>query len=298
MKLRLILAATAAVLLAACSGGNGRSSDNDINKGTRAQSEGANSQRDGAAGEGGTKRGKTAKTVTREFPVYEDFYQVTNVGSLNIEITQGPCRVYAEGDSTLIASIVYDNDGGGVSFNLPLEENTDVNRYNLNSNVTMHVSCPEPRIIANCGGGNIRIKGSIRTSDLHIGGMGDGLIESDSIVCQTFRYEQTSNTKAQFAHIDCTEAAVMAYGRGKTEFSATVSGKTMVDVGDVGTIHGTIASPLVTVYAAGQGKTKLQLDTKELEVSAYEKCTVELDGSAVRKHYNQGRDAKLIDHLK
>ena len=63
--------------------------------------------------------------IQRNLPVHNDFFGITNIGSINIEFTEGPCSATVEGDSLLVSSLRYDVDGGLLTLSIPSEENSD-----------------------------------------------------------------------------------------------------------------------------------------------------------------------------
>ncbi|MBQ2586231.1 MAG: hypothetical protein II570_04830, partial [Bacteroidaceae bacterium] len=65
--------------------------------------------------------------IQRNLPVHNDFFGITNIGSINIEFTEGPCSATVEGDSLLVSSLRYDVDGGLLTLSIPSEENSDIN---------------------------------------------------------------------------------------------------------------------------------------------------------------------------
>ncbi len=61
----------------------------------------------------------SSKSITVELPVYESFAQITNLGSCDIDITPGPCKVTATGDSVAISRLIYDVSSNALTISMP-----------------------------------------------------------------------------------------------------------------------------------------------------------------------------------
>lgn len=235
--------------------------------------------------------------MTRTFPVHEDFYQVTIVGSFQIELSEGPCSVTAIGDSATIAHMRCSVSYGGLTLSTPTEENFDVTPYAMAGATRVLVTLPELRILANCAGGHIRYNGLLRTPRLHIGGMGAGSIEMDSVACGHFRYECSRETDAHFGIVACDTAELLTYGTGRTQVGVAASELVICDLSGQGGMEVKASAPAIYIHGLTAGEATFDVQANELMVEWQGSGTAKLSGTAKQQTLNTNHKGELIDEL-
>ena len=235
--------------------------------------------------------------IQRNLPVHNDFFGITNIGSINIEFTEGPCSATVEGDSLLVSSLRYDVDGGLLTLSIPSEENSDINHYETNPRITAKISCPELRILSNIGGGNITLP-VLHSTKIDMGGMGGGSITADSIFCPDFKYQSNSNTKASFKYIEGETATILCYGMAPTDANVVSSKKTVIDASNKNDLTLKVKSANVDLISTGSGTATIDLDVDEITASVQGNGKVILNGRAGKKELKNGKNAVLEDNLR
>lgn len=236
-------------------------------------------------------------TIQRILPIHNDFFGITNIGSINIEFTEGPCSVMVEGDSALISTLRYEVDGGLLTLSIPSEENLDINQYETTPRINAKISCPELRIFSNIGAGNIKLP-VLHSSKIDMGGMGGGSITADSIFCPDFKYQSNSNTKASFKYIEGETAKLLCYGIAPVEANVVMSELTVIDASNQNDLNFKVKSGSIDLIATGSGTTTVDLEANELTASAQGNGKVILNGHANKKVLKNGKNAILEDNLK
>lgn len=235
--------------------------------------------------------------IRRAFVEGETFFQITNLGSADIEFTPGPCSVVAEGDSALVTSLNVDYDTDGITLYLDTERNADLQHYNkFRSGLKVHVSCPSLRIIANCGAGTFRSHGLIRTPSLHVGTISDGNVTMDSVVVDDgdFRYESGTAANAEFTYIAARNVYLLNYGQGTlTAPAVQASARATLDLSSRAVTRATLHTPWVGVSAIGQSNGTLTVVTDTLWASAQEHSKITFRGRAAQQQLKCGREAKI-----
>ena len=269
-----------ALILASCSGNGTQKNSKDSNDTIQ------------ASGKPATIR---QNIIRRDLPIHQDFFQITNIASFDIDITEGPTHVSVEGDSATLHLIRYDVDGGGLTLSMPYEENTQINRYNLTSDIHVYVSCPQLRILANCGTGNIRSKGTIHTSDFHVGGIGQGSIVLDTILCEgRFKLESNSNTIMHVGSVRAGEAQLSTYGTAPATVDALeTTGLTIIDMSNTCAVTAKATAPEIEVICTGGNAASLEVHTDQLQVSSQGTGLMTLTGHAVHKTVKCGAKATI-----
>ena len=250
-----------------------------------------------AASEEDASAEKERRVVTRVFPVLEDFYQITLVGSFQLEISEGPCSVTAIGDSSTIAGMRCSVSYGGLTLSTPAEENYDVSRFAMSNRTRVLVSLPELRILANCASGHISYHGLLRTPRLHIGGMGDGSITIDSIACGHFRYECSRQTDACFPYVSCDTAELLTYGTGRTQVGVEAGEMVVCDLSSQGGMDVQARSPFVYVYGRTSGDATFDVQTDEIIIEWQGDGTVTLSGTAKQQTITDGHRGQIVNEL-
>lgn len=272
MKASMILSAAVALLLCACSGTNGES---------------------GKATEDEPVRPRLRK----EFPVGEDFYQITVIGAFDIEIREGPCSVVAEGDSMVVSTMRCEVADGGLTLSTRAEERLDMTPYGMVGGTRVEISLPELRILANCAGADIHA-GTLHASRIHIGGMGTGPISIDTLLCGHFRYECSRETDGTFPCVRCDTAEVLTFGSGMTTVGIEARELAICDLSRGGGMVAQVAAPTVYINGSTSGTGTFDVDADELLVEWRGKGTGTLNGMAAHKEIIDLQRGTLTDNVR
>lgn len=155
------------------------------------------------------------RTVTRDLPISGSFSQLTFISDMDVEMRIGSCKLTATGDSTTLSRLRYDIDAGGLIVSNPADENADMNPYANQSGISLVVWSPQWRIVANCSRGRLVCHETIRTSNFQLGGIHDGSIKIDSVVCDTFRYEGSRSSTCEIGYLRSRIAHIVLGGNSK-----------------------------------------------------------------------------------
>ncbi len=235
--------------------------------------------------------------ITREIPLSQEFQHITNLSSLNIVFTPGDYHVKATGDSLIVSNLNVAIDGGVLTLSLPMENNTDFNRFPQTNNAVIYVSCPTLRNIANCGNGGFQSSGKIISDHINIGGMGTGDISLDSVECTTFRYELSQSNTAQFKQINAKDASILCHGTGDTQANITATHLVTIDESHMANISSKVSAPEIDVITIGSGAVNLHVSAKKLSVSAQGTGNVTLNGHCDDLQLKQGTNARVSNNL-
>ena len=238
------------------------------------------------------------KHIIRKFlPLISDFSSITNMGSIDIEFTPGPCQLVAEGDSDLINLIQYDIDGGILTVNMPTERYNNVSQFAGKTDVTLHISCPELYMVTTVSSGSFRSSCPIRTINLHMGTLGSGTIIADSIICQTFKFENRGNQSSRFKYIDCDEATLFHYGSNKVEANIQARTHVSIDQSNNGELIANVTAPEIETIITDAASTTYNLHTEHLRLSAFTNGTITLTGHAKMQEIKRGNNVQLTNQL-
>ena len=251
----------------------------------------------GKAGDEETETAPARPRLTKEFPLREDFYQITVIGAFDIEIAEGPCSVVAEGDSTVVSSMRCDVTYGGLTLSTRAEERLDMTPYGMTGGTRVTIHLPELRILANCAGARIHA-GRLHSSRIHIGGMGTGSIAIDTLVCGHFRYECSRGTDVTFPDVRCDTAEVLVFGSGQTTVGIAAAELAICDLSVGGSLTARVAAPVVYINSSTSGTGVFDVAADELLVEWRGTGTGTLDGTAARKDIIDKQRGKLTDNIR
>jgi hypothetical protein len=235
---------------------------------------------------------------TLKIPVTAEFFSITNLGSINIDFKEGPYSIVAEGDSMLIRQIETEFDSGVLTVNMPSERNDGVNRFNSQATTTLHIQCPELRIMAICGSGNFTSNSKINSSNLEIGGMGLGEIHFDSISCEEFKYQSNVETIAEFKSVNCKNASVFVYGTSNSTFDIKASGISLIDVGGNAVLNATVASKVIEMATSGLANATVDVDCEAVKLTSQNQSVVNISGKAKENYLRNFHTSTINNHLK
>lgn len=214
--------------------------------------------------------------VRQAIPFSGDFSQITNMGSINIVYTPGPCKIEVEGSKHLVGMTNVTVDSGVLMLSMSNERNQDVQVYQGKRNITAYISCPELRIIAVCGSGDFRAEGKIHTDDMHIGSLSSGTITIDSIECSNLKFEVNATGESTVSYLNVeNEFTLISSGHGKfVSDNVNVGGELIMDdiVGSTLSCKGRTST--LTINNSGDGLCEFIGAYKTKEIYQSEKAQV------------------------
>lgn len=277
MKTSLISSVLASVLLCAC---------------------GPSSSSSSSAESSAADRDTAVVLLTKEMPVYAPFSQITNLGSCDIEIAEGPCAVTMTGDSISLSHVIYDVSSGALTLSMPQDEMEHSSSYLPKARVKVKVTMPVLRILANYGPGTIRYHGGLTTSSLHIGGMSAGDITFDSIAADTFRFEASGTSRVTLGRVQSRQATLLCYGGGEISGEIEADEQILLDNSGTGQLHLALKSRALDVNSTASGSAELDLEVDQLTLSHQGRGMLTLTGKAREKDIRAGKYGKLNNLLK
>ena len=280
---RVVLVAMTAAVLASCNSGsttkNGDNNGANVDSACEAQSE------------------DKVEVVRCDIPFAGEFSQVTSICSLDIYFTQGECRIMAEGPKSLVQLVKVSVDSGSLMITYNSENNPSINMFDKKgAKVTLYVSAPKLRIASTCGTGNFIAKGTIETEDLSLGTLSSGNIEMDSVVCHgAFRYDGKNVGNAMFHYLKVDgDADFVASGDGNINAGVDIGGHVLINQNGSGRTILQGKADNTEILAFGKSNVELNIETNNVEVSAYDDANIVLAGSYKSRTVNQGKGAKVL----
>lgn len=244
-----------------------------------------------------TQTAQQRPRATRDFPVMEDFYQITVIGAFDIEIAEGPCSVTGIGDSIVLSTMRCEIGDGGLILSTHTEERDGIAPFATPNGVRMVIHLPELRILANCAGARIHAS-SLHASRLHVGGMGAGSIDIDTLCCGHFRYEGSRKTDAAFPHVVCDTAEVLAFGQGQTTVGIDASQLVICDVSQTADLVANVKAPILYINSSTSGSGQFGVDVGELLVQWRGTGELTLSGQAQQKNIIDKQRGTLTDNVR
>ncbi|MCM1311950.1 MAG: DUF2807 domain-containing protein [Bacteroides sp.] len=239
-----------------------------------------------------------SKKVVTHLKVAGDFYQITNIGSVDIVYTEGDYKIDVECDSSLLPYVSTVFDSGTLTVYMRREEKGDVNWLSDKSDVTLYVSCPKIKYIAVCGSGSFKSVGTIHSTDMQIGSLGLGDIELDSVECETFDYELRTESNAAFKHITCNSAKFSSYGGGMIQAEVDAADRAYAMIGSVGNMDCKFRSDNVEILSFSEGNGNFDVQCNQLSASIQGTGKICLNGYAKQKFLKSGTSAVVENNLK
>jgi len=239
----------------------------------------------------------TDSIVKRHITFSGTFYQIVNIGSIDIIYTEGDYNIEAEGPQRLIDAINISVDSHVLTVNMNSELVMGIDQFKQKgSGLILHVSCPELRSFATCSTGGFRSVGLSHIKDIHCGCLGLGSIELDSLlITGNFRYESSGDGNATFKYVKVAgESTMLIGGKGNVDAHFETGNQLTIDNSGTGivNIHGQAKHTDLTTLT--EGLTNLNIITDYLKVSAF-KGTVTLKGQFAKKQIHQSKEAKIIE---
>ena len=234
--------------------------------------------------------------VRRDIPVTMDFFQITNLSSANVVFTNGPFKVYEEGDSAHLNTVGYEFDGGVLTITTPMEANNDMASFSSNEALKVHVSCPELKTVALCATGGFECHDTLRTDFFQMGGLVKGQIDVDCIIADKVRYESNGSTMLNIGKVQCDECVVISTGDGMLNLDVDARKNGYFDVKNNSMLNATVNSPLVEGLIETNNVVNMNVQTDDLQLSVLG-GTVNLSGKAAKQNIKKGQLATVNNAL-
>ena len=238
----------------------------------------------------------STNVVKRDIPVTMDFFQITNLSSANVIFTNGPFRVWEEGDSAHLNNVGYEFDGGVLTITTPMEANNDMTSFANNDALTVHVSCPDLRTVALCSTGGFVCHDTITTENFQMGGLVRGNIDIDKVVADKFRYESNGSTKLNIGMLECGECVVISTGDGILNLNVDAKTNAYLDVKNESQMNINVNAPLVEGLIETKREVSMTMQTNDLQLSVLA-GTVNLSGKAAKQNVKKGQLAVVNNAL-
>ncbi len=236
------------------------------------------------------------KTTRHHIKVAGNFYQITNIGSIDIVFSEGDYNIDVECDSSLLPYVSATFDSGILTVCMKQEEKADIDWDIAQSDVALYVSCPNIRYIAICGSGSFKSIGKIHSTDMQIGNFGSGDIELDSVECETFEYELHTDSKISFNNIHCNKAKLMSHGTG--HITSDIDANTVYAIiGDAGDMECSFRADNIDIASLSTGNGIFNVESKNLNVSAHGSGKIVLNGHADQPNIRSGKNALIENNL-
>ena len=231
-----------------------------------------------------------------EYPVSEDFFQITNLSNAKIIYRQGDYSVVAKGDSASLSYLSIDFDGGILTLITPMESNNDYHGYLSMSDMEVYVSCPDLRAMALCGGGGFE-SDTLKCESLQLGGLVSGSISVDFISCKTFRYDSNGSTSVSIGRIESDESTIISTGSGNISMDIKSKTKSYLDLKGSTTFSGHVESPDIESFIETEGSVSLDVQTDDLRLSALQ-GSISLNGHATNQDIHTSNRTVISNQLK
>jgi len=222
------------------------------------------------------------------------FYQITSLGTPDIIFTEGDYSIEAEGPENVLNVIKVNVDSNVLTVSIENEESLGLDRFNGSSPVTLYVSCPSLQLLATCGTGNFKSIGTIHNEEMHIGCLGTGTIELDTVVTTgTFKYESSGDGNAVFAHVrTAQDCRLMLSGAGNITADVDVAGQLLIQNEYTGNVSVSGKAKTADVTLLEDCNCVAAFDADQLNLSAI-RGNVVLKGKYAHKDVHQGKNAKV-----
>ena len=241
------------------------------------------------------KTENTVKTVRRHVRYSGAFYQITNIGSLDIVFTQGPYNIEAEGPENLIDDLSVAVDQYVLTVSMKDEEKIDLTQYKSSSGkLTLYVSSPTVKAIAVCGTGGLHVRGTLQTDDLQLGILGEGSIEADSIIAGNLSVVVTGDGNTSIRQVTAkTTAKFLLSGHGSTTCNIDAGEGVSVDCNSKCRVDMNGNTGQLYVFSSGGADCSVNFNADRLTVDATD-GTIFVKGRYKTKSLNKRGNSRIF----
>ena len=237
---------------------------------------------------------QAAPMVRKPISFSGTFYQITCLGRPDIVFTEGDYSIEAEAPENVFNAIKVNVDSNVLTINIENEELLGLEQFHDGSPVTLYVSCPSLQALAMCGSGNFRSVGTIHNEEMHVGNLGTGAIELDTVVTTgKFKYECSDDGNAVFRHVRVAQdCKLLLSGSGNTTADVDVAGQLIVQNDYKGNVSVSGKAKTADVTLLEDCNCVAAFDADQLTLSAI-RGNVVLKGKYAHKDIHQGKNAKI-----
>lgn len=239
---------------------------------------------------------KATKDTTVIIPCYEDFIQITSIGNVDIEYTQGEYLIKAIGDLDIINLLDITFDSGIMTVGMLNETKIELSTIKNKQNIKLYVSSPELKYMSICGNGNFKSTNKIKTELFQCGNFSSGSIDIDSLECVTFKFENNDIGNASFQHIKCDNAIVSAFGTTKTSMNLHAQKETSIYIGGNSITRFDVRTTIIDIMSNNNSKGDYNIECSNINVNARNNSSLSIKGTYKQKGIKQehGCDVKLL----
>lgn len=227
------------------------------------------------------------KDTTIHIPCIEPFIQITSIGNVDIEYSQGEYNLQATGSPEVIALLETSFDSGVLTIGMQNETIVELSTIRNKQNILLSITSPELKYLALCGNGNFDSSGVIETEQFQVGNLASGSITIDSLKCNIFKYENNDIGKATFNNVDCSTCNIATFGTSKTKISINAQKGISVYAGGESAMEMDAKTKYLEILANNNSNGEYNIECVYLEVFAKGQSNISLKGTTKNKNINK-----------
>lgn len=236
------------------------------------------------------------KDTTISIPCLGPFIQITSIGNVNIEYSQGEYCLQATGSPELIALLNTSFDSGVLTIGMKNEAAVELSTMRKKQNIRLSISSPELKSMSICGNGDFKSSGLIKTENFQAGNLGSGNICIDSLDCRNFRFDNNNIGKALFNNVKCNSAIISTFG--KTETNMSINAQTDISIlsGENSKTNMDLVSGFIEILTTSDCVGEYNVECEKLNVIAEDNSNLTFKGDFKQKTIKKGRgcDIKIL----
>lgn len=233
------------------------------------------------------------KDTTINIPCIEPFFQITNIGNVDIEYSQGEYNLQAIGSPEVIPLLETSFDSGVLTIGMQNETVVELSTIRNKQNIRLLITAPELKYLALCGNGNFKSNGTIETELFQAGNFASGTITIDSLKCDIFKFENNDIGKAIFNNAECNTANIATFGTSKTNITIKAQKDISTYSGGESAIVMNAKAERLEILAKNNSKSKYDMECGDLIVIAQNHANLSLKGTAKNKTINKEYGCKI-----
>jgi|GEM_PF-2452377 len=237
------------------------------------------------------------KDTTINIPCIEPFIQITSIGNVDIEYSQGEYNIQATGSPEVIPLLETSFDSGILTIGMKNETVVELSTIKNKQNIRLLITSPELKYLALCGNGNFESNGIIETELFQVGNFASGIITIDSLKCNIFKFENNDIGKAIFKNVECKTTNISTFGTSKTDITIKAQKDISVYTGGESTIAMNAKTNRLEILANNNSKGEFDIKCANLEVFAKNQSSLSLKGATKNKKINKDYGCKIDTFL-
>lgn len=229
----------------------------------------------------------THKDTTINIPCIEPFIQITSIGNVDIEYSQGEYNLQAIGSPEVIDLLETTFDSGVLTVGMQNETVVELSTIRNKQNIRLLITSPELKYLALCGNGNFKSNGTIKTELFQAGNFASGTITIDSLKCNILKFENNDIGEAVFNNVECNTTNIATFGTTKTNITIKAQKDISVYAGGESTIVMNAQTEHLEILANNNSKGEYNMECVNLDVIAQNQANMSLKGTAENKKINK-----------